>query len=154
MAATVVITIDDTNATIAQLNQLLNTYMASSYKFTVANANATAGAVYTNNGQNFTVILTIVSGQNTTLIGSSTGSPTWGSGTLTLSSGTGDATIAYTAVRGTADVSNHVNACIDYLARCAMGGVASSSFQVTVRDTDPNVGTSGASSTQVTMSIG
>ena len=154
MSATVCIVIDDTNSSITQLNQLLDTYMGAPYKFTVANANATAGAVYTNNSQNFTVVKTIVSGTDLVLIATSTGSPASPTGTLTLSTGTGDSTIADTAFKGTADVSNQLNACIDYLARCSMGGVAASTVQVTVRDTDPSVAASGSGSTQVTFNIG
>ena len=63
-----------------------------SYYFTVASANATAGAVYTNNTHNFTVVRTI-SG-STLLLCTSNGAPT-SSGTLTKSSGTGDATITF-----------------------------------------------------------
>jgi hypothetical protein len=60
--------------------------------FTVTSANATAGAVYSNNGHNFTAQSTIVAG--TTLPTIQTGAPT-SSGTLTLVSGTGDATITF-----------------------------------------------------------
>jgi len=65
------------------------------YTFTVSSANATAGAVYSNNGINFTVASTVVAG--TTLNCTGTGDPT-SSGTLTLVSGTGDATITFSAV--------------------------------------------------------
>jgi hypothetical protein len=67
---------------------------ATQYTFTVTSANATSGAVYSNNGQNFTVQSTIVAG--TTLVCSGSGAPS-GSGTLTLVSGTGDATITFSA---------------------------------------------------------
>lgn len=67
--------------------------------FTVTAAHATQGATYTNNGQTFTVRTTI-SG-TTTLVTDRTGAdktalPT-ASGTLTLASGTGDATIAFSS---------------------------------------------------------
>jgi hypothetical protein len=62
--------------------------------FTVTSANASVGAVYTNNGQTFTVTAAIVAG--TTLMTTGTGLPL-ASGTLTLSSGTGDATITFSA---------------------------------------------------------
>lgn len=65
--------------------------------FTVSSANATAGAVYNNNGQTFTVVTTISAGTTLTMIG--TGSPT-SSGTLTKVSGTGDTTITFSAVSG------------------------------------------------------
>ena len=64
------------------------------YTFTTTSANATKGAIYTNNGQTFTVVYTIVGA--TTLVCSATGAPT-SSGTLTKSSGTGDATITFSA---------------------------------------------------------
>lgn len=66
----------------------------SQFTFTVTSANATAGAVYSSNGQNFTVSATIVAG--TTLVCTGTVAPL-SSGTLTLVSGTGDATIAFSA---------------------------------------------------------
>lgn len=64
------------------------------YTFTVTAANATAGATYTNNGQTFTVISTIVAG--TTLLANGTGAPAV-SGTLTKVTGAGDTTIAFSA---------------------------------------------------------
>ena len=73
------------------------------YTFTVSPANATVGAIYGNNGQNFTVYSTIAAG--TTLI--CTGgviSPT-SSGILTLISGTGDATITFSAVSASTTVT-------------------------------------------------
>lgn len=66
----------------------------SAYVFTVTAANATVGATYTNNGQTFTVSTTIAAG--TTLTCSGTGTP-GASGTLTKVSGTGDATITFSA---------------------------------------------------------
>ena len=65
------------------------------YVFTVTAANATAGATYTNNSQTFTVITTIAGA--TTLTCSGTGQ-SLASGTLTKASGTGDATITFSAV--------------------------------------------------------
>lgn len=64
------------------------------YTFTVTSANATAGATYTNNSQTFTVVNTIAGA--TTLITTGTGAPT-ASGTLTKASGTGDASITFSA---------------------------------------------------------
>ena len=67
----------------------------TSYSFTVTSANATVGAVYSNNGETFTVSTTIVAGTTlvTTVVPSMlTPLP---SGTLTLVSGTGDATITF-----------------------------------------------------------
>jgi len=67
---------------------------ANRYFFTVTAANATIGATYTNNSQTFTVLATISA--DTTLITSGTGAPAT-SGTLTKATGTGDATIAFSA---------------------------------------------------------
>lgn len=67
----------------------------SNLQFTVTSANATAGATYTNNGQTFTVVTTIAPG--TSLVTTATGSPT-ATGTLTKASGTGDATITFSAL--------------------------------------------------------
>jgi hypothetical protein len=68
--------------------------ISSPVTFTVSSANATAGAVYTNNGQSFTVQSTIAGG--TTLVTNGSGLPLL-SGTLTKTSGTGDATITFSA---------------------------------------------------------
>lgn len=65
----------------------------SGFLFSVSPANATVGAVYTTNSQNFTVLETIAG--DTELFTSASGAPTI-SGTLTLVSGTGDATISFT----------------------------------------------------------
>lgn len=64
------------------------------YTFTVTSANATAGAVYSNNGQNFTVVETISS--STVLMANGIGFADV-SGTLTKVSGTGDSTITFTS---------------------------------------------------------
>lgn len=67
--------------------------------FTVSSANATAGAVYTSAaGQSFTVGSTIASG--TSLSTNGIYNPSAPSGTLTKVSGTGDATITYSAFSG------------------------------------------------------
>jgi len=75
-------------------NQAASTEVWATDKFTVTSANATAGATYTNNGETFTVQQTIAGA--TTLLCSSTGAPA-ASGDLTKASGTGDATIAFSA---------------------------------------------------------
>lgn len=64
------------------------------YIFTATTATATAGATYTNNGQIFTVTQTATGA--TTLSCTGTGLPTT-TGTLTKASGTGDATIVFSA---------------------------------------------------------
>jgi hypothetical protein len=66
---------------------------ANFYTFTVTSANATAAATYTNNGVTYTVLATISSG--TTLYLSGSGAPS--GTTLTKASGTGDATITFSA---------------------------------------------------------
>lgn len=63
--------------------------------FTCTSANATAGATYTNNGVTFTVQSTISAG-TTLIVTTPSGLPT-ASGTLTKATGTGDATITYSA---------------------------------------------------------
>ena len=75
----------------------------SQYTFTVTSANASVGAVYSNSGLLYTVSSTLVSG--TTLIATGgTISPS-ASGVLTLVSGTGDATITYSAFTTTTNVT-------------------------------------------------
>lgn len=69
---------------------------SSGYIFTVTSANATAGAVYSNNGANFTIGTTIAAG--TVLYGVSNAGAPLSSGTLTKVSGTGDATITFSAM--------------------------------------------------------
>lgn len=74
--------------------------------FTTSSANATIGAIYsTNSGAHVAVQTTIVAG--TTLITAPTGGTFTGvtSGTLTLVSGTGDATITYSAYVGSVTIS-------------------------------------------------
>lgn len=86
---------------VTQLAELTNDN-ANLYVFTVSGitTDPTAGAVYTNNGQTFTVVsasLTGVAGARLgTVTCTFTGVPA-SSGTLTKSSGTGDATIAFSA---------------------------------------------------------
>ena len=74
------------------------------YTFTVSSANATIGAVYSNNSQTFIVTSTIVAG--TTLTASGAVAPL-NSGTLTLVSGTGDATITFSSVLSTVTMSKN-----------------------------------------------
>ncbi len=99
--ATVAITGSPANIAVGQLvvgtgipvGTLVNSF-AGTTTFTVTSANASVGATYTNNGQTFTVTSTVVAG--TTLVTTQTGTPLT-SGVLTLTSGTGDATIAFSA---------------------------------------------------------
>lgn len=62
--------------------------------FVCSSANATVGAIYSNNGKQFTVKMTIAAGVALSMTG--VGNPT-ASGTLTKVSGTGDATITFSS---------------------------------------------------------
>ena len=70
--------------------------MITNLTVTVTSANATVNAVYANGGQNFTVTATIAAA-TTLIVSSTTGILATAAGTLTKVSGTGDATIAYSA---------------------------------------------------------
>ncbi len=74
------------------------------YIFTVTAANATVGDIYTNNGASFTVLQTIAGGTTLKTVG--TGAPA-ASGTLTKSSGSGDATITFASSSHTIEVRAH-----------------------------------------------
>lgn len=74
------------------------TRVRASYTFTVTSANATIGAVYTNNSVTFVVLQTIASGA--TLYLTYAGIPA-SSGTLTKVSGTGDSTISFSSFANT-----------------------------------------------------
>lgn len=76
-------------------NVWMTVNVAAPYVFTCSSANATIGATYTNNGHTFTVLATLAAG--TTLLCSGTGAA-GASGTLTKATGTGDATITFSAV--------------------------------------------------------
>jgi hypothetical protein len=65
------------------------------YTFTITAGNATVGDTYTNNTKTFTVLATAYG--DTVLYCSGTGDPA-ASGTLTRATGTGDATITFSAV--------------------------------------------------------
>ena len=73
--------------------------------FTVTAANATADAVYTTGGKSFQVLTTIAGGTTLTTAGDGTGLT---SGTLTKSSGTGDATITFSSVSTSIVIRTHV----------------------------------------------
>lgn len=91
-----------TSTTAGNAYIIANIGSALGYVFTVTSAGATQGATYTNNGQTFTVLATISAA--TTLRMSGTGAPA-ASGTLTKASGTGDATITFSAFTGGAATS-------------------------------------------------
>lgn len=80
-------------SSVAPVYRLL--WNATLYSFTVTAANATVGATYTNNGKTYTVLGTIAGG--TTLKMSCPSGDPQASGTLTYASGTGDATITFSA---------------------------------------------------------
>jgi hypothetical protein len=109
-----------------QLNQ--STFVTSGqnntpFLFTTTSCNATANATYTNNGFTYTVAYTVAGSTTLQMIG--TGGSPLASGTLTKTSGTGDATITYSAVaisyiytgnvignvtgNVTGDVTGHIN---------------------------------------------
>jgi hypothetical protein len=71
-------------------------YQVPPYVFTVTSANATVGATYTNNGVTYTVGATIAA--QTTLNLSAVSGAVQSGTTLTKTSGTGDATITFSAV--------------------------------------------------------
>lgn len=52
------------------------------------------------------------------------------------------------------DKNNLINLVADYLQGASMGAVAAGSVQVTTRDTDPAVATSGSGSQQVSVNVG
>jgi hypothetical protein len=79
----------------AQVRLLYNTNnIDNTFTFTVTAANATLGAVYSNNGATFTVLSTITGGTTLSCSGNGVSSS---SGTLTKVSGTGDSTITFSA---------------------------------------------------------
>lgn len=82
------------NALTPTLTKLTATGATAGYLFTCSTANATVGAVYANNSNNYTVLSTLASG---TLLFCSGASAPLSSGTLTKQSGTGDSTIAFSA---------------------------------------------------------
>lgn len=85
---------------------------ATNYTFTISSASVTAGAIYSNNGQLFTALQTIVSG--TSLLMNSSGAPS--GTTLTLVSGTGPATLTYSAaVNGTSGIATTTNTSATYV---------------------------------------
>ena len=101
------------------VQQFNSTGSASGYIFTVTSANATSGATYTNNTVTFTVLSTISSG--ITLFTSSSGAPLT-SGTLTKTSGTGDATITFSAAQATATYTTPTSPTPLYIEVKLVGG--------------------------------
>ncbi len=83
------------NTPTAGIDQVTYTYAANQYVFTVTSATANAGDTYTNNGNTFTVLTSIVGG--TTLVTSGTGAPT-SSGNLVRATGSGTNPIVFSSV--------------------------------------------------------
>lgn len=94
-------------------SQIATTWSATSgYVFTIPTSSVTIGAIYTNNSQFFTVSVTSAA---TTLTTTGTGAPTPTSGTLTLVSGTGPGTLAYTAVSSTGNPTKATTKVNDFI---------------------------------------
>ena len=70
----------------------------TAYRFTVSGVTTAPAlnSVYTNNGQSFTIVEINITSGSGNILGLATGAPT-ASGTLTKSSGTGDATVSFSA---------------------------------------------------------
>lgn len=73
--------------------------LASYYTYTISSGSATLGATYTNNGNTYTVAKTVAAGLSVVMQGPAAPAA---SGTLTKSGGTGDATLTFSAVSGSA----------------------------------------------------
>lgn len=101
---TLLLTADNTNSTWEVTSHQTETGWSSAVNamyfqtFTITSGNATIGATYTNNGATFTVAKTIAA-QTTLITQYFTGAPS-SSGTLTKATGTGDATITFSATSG------------------------------------------------------
>lgn len=88
--------------TVPSIQKFTSTGTTTGYLFTVTSANATVGATYTNNGNTYTVLATISAG---TQLFTSQASAPLSSGTLTKATGTGDATITFSANQALATVT-------------------------------------------------
>lgn len=108
-----------TNPLAPTITRLTSTGTTTGYFFTVTSANATVGATYTNNGNTFTVLSTISAG--TQLFCSGALAPT-ASGTLTKATGTGDATITFSANQAMATYTTPANAVRLKIRQVAGGG--------------------------------
>lgn len=69
------------------------------YTFTISAGNATIGATYTNNGNTYTVAKTVAAGSTVVMTGPAAPAA---SGTLTKTTGTGDATLTFSTFSGSA----------------------------------------------------
>jgi hypothetical protein len=101
---------------------------AVGYGFTVSAVNATVGATYTNNGHTFTILNTLTNSDSPQqiLLATGIGAPT-ATGILTKTSGSGDATITYTAETNITEVllGNNISPAIsiDETARSLVAGI-------------------------------
>lgn len=113
------------NILLAQLNSAVLQWNSQSFTtsyvtFTLSTTHsATAGATYTNFGQTFTVVNTIVS--QTSILMSATGTPS-ASGTLTKASGTGDATMVFTSAAASSNATFTVPANVNLICIQGIGG--------------------------------
>lgn len=73
--------------------------LAGYYTFTISSGNATLGATYTNNGNTYTVAKTVAAGLTVVMTGPAAPAA---SGTLTKTTGTGDATLTFSTFSGSA----------------------------------------------------
>lgn len=106
------------NGVVPTTTKFTITGATTGYLFTVTSANATVGATYTNNGNTYTVLATLASG--TQLFCSGAGAPL-SSGTLSKSTGTGDASITFSANQAMGTYTPPAN--VKYLrARVAAAG--------------------------------
>ncbi len=104
--------------------------------FVVSGANATAGAEYSHNGNDYTVKYTISSGSLLYMIPDNGSPAPLSSGTLTKFSGTGDATITFTAIRSAL-----------YLKVKMVGGGAGGTGSSTTAGSNGGPGGAGSNST-------
>ncbi len=118
---------------------LTSTGTTTGYYFVITAGNATIGATYTNNGNTFTVLDTIVSG---TRLYTSGASAPQASGTLTRATGSGDATLTFSANTAMATFTTPANAKrLDFDMVGGGGGGGGSGVTGTVTDGNPGTRT-------------
>jgi hypothetical protein len=106
---------------------------ATTYTFTITSAAFVTGDVYINNSQAFTVVS--ASATSTTVVMTGYGSPSAGPGTLTRISGTGSATLSYSAFTSSSNNPSDVFSIGDYIE---LQGAADSSNLYTFTTTGTN----------------
>jgi hypothetical protein len=103
----------------------------NTYTFTVTAANATIGAVYKDSSDNlFDVVATITGGTTLTAIGST--NPPSGPSTLTLVSGTGDATISYSVFSAITNVVISENVNEGITSNATIGDISASKLSLSI----------------------